>query len=193
MFVGGPSLSLCMLSTRLRGTGPDVWPLLERVAWAGSLSQERGGRLFWTKRGSPRLEELCLLAAVLPRGGRGQEELSQGVACGPGVTVHPTVALGPQLEILGPCHGWEEPAWPGVLPPQAPGGRVVPARPSLYPLPKSGRSAGLGQRLLSQSARNVLASPSYTLPLPAPTSPSSPGAARPGPPVPGTHLHPELA
>lgn len=145
MFVGDPSLSLCMLSTMLggvaevRASGPGVWSLLEGVAWAGSLSQERGDRLFWTKRESPRLEELCLLAASASQGwGRpGGAEPESPVD--KGITVYPTVALGPQLEILGPCHGWEGPAWPGVLPPQAPGRRLC--WPTLLPTPspKHGR------------------------------------------------------
>lgn len=58
---------------------------------------------------------------------------------GKGITVYPTVALGPQLEILGSCHGWEGPAWPGVLPPQAPGRRLCWPALLSTPSPERGR------------------------------------------------------
>lgn len=101
----------------------------------------------------------------------------------------------PQLCVPGPWCGWEQPAPAGQVC-SCPGPWQVgcAAPPSLPPARKvAGRQVGRsGQWLLSQFARNVLAAPSFTLSLPAPTSPCSPGAAGTQP-MPGTHLQPRLA
>lgn len=180
-------MSLCMLSTtsggaaEVRASGPRVWSLLEGVAWAGSLSQERGDRLFWTKRESPRLEELCLLAASAFRGGGGQEELSQSCRWARGSQCTPLWHWAPSSKFWVPAmDGRGQPGQVFSLPRPQAGGCAGP--PSFLPprLSVADRQVWAGG-LLSQFARNVLAAPSYTLPLPAPTSPSSPGAACPRP------------
>lgn len=117
---------------------------------------------------------------VLPRGGGGQEELSQSRRWAGGSQCTPMWHWAPSLKFWFPAmDGRGQPGQVFSLPRPQAGGCAGP--PSFLPprLSMADRQVWAGG-LLSQFARNVLAAPSYTLPLPAPTSPSSPGAARPG-------------
>lgn len=89
--------------------------------------------------------------------------------------------------------GAASPGWPGVLLPRGPRQVGCAAPPSLPPARRvAGRQVGRsGQWLLSQFARNVLAAPSFTLSLPAPTSPAPQALLAPSPCR--EHLQPGLA
>lgn len=139
------------------------------------------------------------LALRAPQRRGGQEELSLG----DGGVLFPWF-WGPSTPPLwhpAPCSESQVPAVGGSSQPGQVCSRPGPQAGRLHQarLPSHqqegwqvGRWAGLGSRLLSQFARNVLASPSFTLSPPAPTSPCSPGAAGAAP-VPGKHLQPRLA
>ena len=116
-----------------------AWLFLEVVAWAEPLRQE-GWQALVGKKGSPRLEEMNLLAAGAPQRRGGQEELNQRVACGAGGTVCPTVGSAPSLESWAPAVGGDSLARCAPSP-GPPGPRQALRWPTLLPTPspKGGR------------------------------------------------------
>lgn len=135
-----PDPVLCVCGGHRRSTWPLSVPQQTQrqaggAAAGGDLAHMagyfwRGWQEGWAKRGSPRLEEGCLFAARAPQRRGAQEDLPVG--------------LGSQRTLPGhraPSWnaGWEEPAWPGALPPQALGRWLRSPALLLTPLPKGGR------------------------------------------------------
>lgn len=122
MFVGAPSLSLCMLSTRQGCRSEGIRPRRLVISGGGDLGWVPKSREGWQalldKEGEPQVGGTVPLGCQCsPEEGEARRNRARELLVGLWVTGHPAAALGPQLEILGPCHGWEEPARPGVRPP----------------------------------------------------------------------------
>lgn len=123
------------------------------------------------------MEEQSPGQLLLSGAGGVREELSWGVTPGPGSPWAPCGTLVPL-----PVGGRSQSVQVCSLPRPQEGGyrgqQLHPPHPPSHPHAEGwpGRQVGESRRRLSQCVRNVLAAPSCTLPLPAPTSPLSPGA-----------------